>query len=94
MHRFFDNLVQVFYCVENDGEIYYSEKYGSVRCRNSYTVTYVDAGRNRKFGLIQYFFVSPGTTILPLVVIKEVKRCAKTLERHFSITTSTIHSAS
>ena len=86
-----DILVQVFYRVENDGEMYYSEKYGRVRCRNSYTVTYVDAVRNRKFGLIQYFFVSPGTTVLPLVVIKEVKPCTATLQCHFDITMSSVN---
>ena len=82
-----DTLVQVFYRVESNGEMYYSEKYGRVRCRNSYTVTFLDAVRSRKFGLIQYFFVSPGTTVLPLVV---VKACTTTLQCHFDLTVSSV----
>ena len=71
--------------------LYYSKKYGRVRSRNSYTVSYYGGVGEEKFGQILYFFVSPRTSILPLVVVKVLEPCTATLQHHFNITRSTVN---
>ena len=49
-------MVQVFHRAELHGQVFYSQEYGRVKSRNSYTVAYKEEDQSR-FGLIQYFFL-------------------------------------
>ena len=75
-------MVQVFYRVMKGGNMLYSAKYGRVRNRNSYTVSYIGKTGERKFGAIQYFF-SPNTAAV-LVLLKVLVPRGGSLQHHFN----------
>ncbi len=77
------SLVQVFYRLQKNNTTFYSAKYGRVKKRNSYTVTYY-SDNEILFGQIQYFI---HFSTHQLAVLKQLTLLTTSLTQHFSLTT-------
>lgn len=86
--------VQVFYRLETQGQLYYSEMYKRVKNRNSYTIAYESkygANSDHCYGKIQYFFRLPFKQGA-LAVVQKLVPTTETSQHHFRLRTSAINS--
>lgn len=58
------NQLVAFFRLQIVKELYYSSKYGRVSKQNSYTVSYLDHSKQKRFGFIQYYLYINGTALV------------------------------
>lgn len=91
-----DRREEIFYRIEIDGQVYYSQDYKRVKRRNSFTVSYNKDGPGEEllnFGLVQYYiFFSSTKTVM--AVLKELKKTRITCRDEFQLSSGAIDTVS